>query len=336
MRKRTADRRLVFLVALLVAAAAQLLVVEFIRDQASGSGLGAALPEPEMTAEIVPLEVAKVPEEPEDVLDGQVVDLPEPPEPVEPPKEARFLNKVDTRTEKETKAPPAPRAKEQRAGRARVEKPSKIQSEHAKSQEPTEAPQPQEELELPTPRERSTPTEVGEHAPDEQKDPGEERRLLLPATSRANALANLQALSGETRSDDALMDVEEGDETSLNSRKFRYWDFFNRVKERVREHWRPQDVYRRRDPNGRIYGVQDRLTVLTVTLDDRGALQRLVTVKDSGAEFLDEEARRAFQAASPFPNPPVGLLDDSGKVTFQFGFLFEISTGRQRWFWKRL
>ena len=325
-----------FLVALIVAVAAQLLVVEFIREQASGSGLGAPIPQPEMTADLVELEVTKVPEPPEDILDGQVVDLPEPPEPVEPPKDARFLNKVDTRTEKETKARPSPRTKDKRAGRARVEKPSQVQSERAKSSEPTQAPEPQEEMELPEPREPSHPTEIGERAADEQKDPGKERRLLLPATSRANALANLQALAGETRSDDALMDVEEGDETHLNSRKFRYWDFFNRVKDRVREHWRPQDVYRRRDPNGRIYGVQDRLTVLTVTLDDSGALQRVVTVKDSGADFLDEEARRAFQAASPFPNPPVGLLDEAGQITFQFGFLFEISTGRQRWFWKRL
>ncbi|GMV43037.1 MAG: hypothetical protein AMXMBFR64_47530 [Myxococcales bacterium] len=325
-----------FLASLVVATAAQLLLVEFLREQATGGGLGPAVPAPkEMTVELAELAAVKPPEPP-DPLDGQVVDLPEPPEPVKPPEEAKFLNKVDTRTEKETKAPPSPKSKQSKAGKARVKEPSQVQSERATSPDPTQSPDAQQEMELPEPRDPSKPTEVGERSSDEQKDPGKERRLLLPGTSRENALANLQALAGETRSDDALMDVEEGSETSLNSRKFRYWDFFNRVKDRVREHWHPQDVYRRRDPHGRVYGVQDRLTVLTVTLDDRGALQRMVTVKDSGADFLDEEARRAFQAASPFPNPPVGLLDPSGQITFQFGFLFEISTGRQRWFWKRL
>lgn len=326
-----------FLGSLVVATLAQLVIVEFLREQASGSGLGGAVPAPtEMSLELPELAAVKIPDPPPDPLDGQVVDLPEPPEPVEPPKEAKYLNKVDTVAKKETKAPPSPKSKQSKAGRARVEKPSQVQSEKSTSSDPTKTPENQEEMALPEPRVRSRPTEVGEKSSEEQKEPGKERRLLLPGTSRENALANLQALSGETRSDDALMDVEEGETTSLNSRKFRYWDFFNRVKDRVREHWRPQEVYRRRDPNGRVFGVQDRLTVLTVTLDDRGALQRLVTVKDSGADFLDEEARRAFEAAAPFPNPPVGLLDPSGQITFQFGFLFEISTGRQRWFWKRL
>jgi hypothetical protein len=40
--------------------------------------------------------------------------------------------------------------------------------------------------------------------------------------------------------------------------------------------------------------------------------------------FLDDEAIAAFREASPFPNPPQGLLDETGRIRFQFGFFFEI------------
>jgi outer membrane biosynthesis protein TonB len=40
--------------------------------------------------------------------------------------------------------------------------------------------------------------------------------------------------------------------------------------------------------------------------------------------FLDDEAVHAFQLASPFPNPPQGLLEADGSIRFQFGFFFEI------------
>ena len=326
--------------ALVLALAVQIPVLLFLREQTRGSGLSDyPPPESDFTARIVPVQRAKIVEKPEepDVLDGQVVKVPEPEEEVEPPEETKHLSNANTKVEKETKARPSPATKHDRGGHARVEKPSAVQSPKSTSAEQTESKQEQKEMELPRPREKARPTELGEKPAFDELQRGRENSFLLPSTSSANALANLQALSGQFKSDDALLDVEEeADETMLDSRKFRYWDFFNRVKERVREHWRPQDVYRKRDPMGRVYGVKDRLTVLTVTLDDAGKLQRMTTVKDSGAEFLDEEARRAFQAAAPFPNPPVGLLDEYGQVTFQFGFLFEISSGRRHSFWKRL
>ena len=53
-------------------------------------------------------------------------------------------------------------------------------------------------------------------------------------------------------------DVDDGDETALNSKKWRFASFFNRVKHQVQEHWHPDEVYRRRDPNRLGHGQASR------------------------------------------------------------------------------
>jgi len=125
---------------------------------------------------------------------------------------------------------------------------------------------------------------------------------------------------------DALKDVDDGEETALNSKKWRFASFFNRVKHQVQEHWHPDEVYRRRDPNGSIYGRTSRLTIVRVQLKPNGRLANVELESPSGLEFLDDEALQAFRAAQPFPNPPAQLVDASdGLINFQFGFLFELS-----------
>lgn len=123
---------------------------------------------------------------------------------------------------------------------------------------------------------------------------------------------------------DALKDVEDGPETALNSKQWRFASFFNRVKHQVQEHWHPDEVYRRRDPSGAIYGRTSRLTIVRVHLKPDGKLANIALEQPSGLEFLDDEALQAFRAAQPFPNPPRQLVND-GLISFSFGFLFEIS-----------
>jgi TonB family protein len=123
---------------------------------------------------------------------------------------------------------------------------------------------------------------------------------------------------------DALKDIEDGPETALNSKQWRFASFFNRVKHQVQEHWHPDEVYRRRDPSGAIYGRTSRLTIVRVHLKPDGQLANIALEQPSGLEFLDDEALQAFRAAQPFPNPPRQLVND-GVISFSFGFLFEIS-----------
>jgi TonB family protein len=133
-----------------------------------------------------------------------------------------------------------------------------------------------------------------------------------------------RAISSGT--EDHLQDIDDGDETALNSKKWKFSVFFNRVKQQVREHWRPAEVYRRRDPTGAIYGSKDRYTLLRVQLKPDGSLANVVLETPSGVEFLDDEAIEAFKQAQPFPNPPPQLVEStSGMINFRFGFYFEIS-----------
>ena len=125
---------------------------------------------------------------------------------------------------------------------------------------------------------------------------------------------------------DHIEDVPKGEATLLNSREFKYATFFNRVKRGVSQHWGPRvgEEYRRRDPYGNIYGVEDRRTLVSVALDPKGELVGVDVVRSSGVQFFDQVAVESFRKASPFPNPPRGLVESDGKINFQFGFYFII------------
>lgn len=132
---------------------------------------------------------------------------------------------------------------------------------------------------------------------------------------------------------DALKDIDEGDETALNSKKWKFASFFNRVKKQVADHWHPEEAYRRRDPTGAVYGRQNRYTLLRVQLKPDGTLANLALEQPSGLEFLDDEAIEAFKQAQPFPNPPRQLLDGANVINFSFGFLFDLNGApKMRWF----
>jgi hypothetical protein len=126
---------------------------------------------------------------------------------------------------------------------------------------------------------------------------------------------------------DHLEGIDEGSETALNAKRWMYATFFNRVKERVRDHWKPAEEYQRRDPTGKIYGGEDRYTLLQVALKADGSLAKPpLVVHTCGLDFLDDTAVEAFKEAQPFLNPPRKLVEDGhGTVSFAFGFFFEVS-----------
>jgi hypothetical protein len=116
---------------------------------------------------------------------------------------------------------------------------------------------------------------------------------------------------------DHLADIEDGNETALNAKRWVYATFFNRIKERVRDHWKPAEEYQRRDPTGKIYGAEDRYTLLQVNLKADGSLSKVWVVHTCGLDFLDDTAVEAFKEAQPFINPPRKLVEDGhGIVNF--------------------
>lgn len=156
---------------------------------------------------------------------------------------------------------------------------------------------------------------AGDDSPGHVGQPG--THTLLPSNAVVDRLVGAAA--------NDHLDVDQGAGTYLNTREWKYAGFFNRVKQSVSQHWRPGDQLRLRDPTGQMYGSRDRYTLLTVTLDANGRLRDAFVEKSSGLDFLDVEAMKAFERATPFPNPPPGLVTADGTVRFQFGFMLELS-----------
>jgi TonB family protein len=150
--------------------------------------------------------------------------------------------------------------------------------------------------------------------------PGEAHPDLQPTDEMLN-----RAIARGSGSPDWLRDVDDGESTALNAKKFKYASFFNRVKRAVAQEWHPDVVYVRHDPSGNVYGNKDRVTVVRVHLRPDGTLASTTLLQTSGVEFLDEEGRDAFQRAQPFPNPPPQLVEADGLIHFNFGFIFELS-----------
>lgn len=250
----------------------------------------------------------------EEKWSGQIVDIPPPERESEPPKDARFLSRYNTKVEREQKA-------KVRGPKAKKGGPGEVASAGEPKKAPPGSPKGEERGILP-----------GREALLAKGDP-----LGTGLSFGGGGISGLSKSPGPGGdSDDALLGVDrEGDTTLVNSRSFKYWDFFQRVKERVRQEWNPVAVYRARDPYGEIYGTRDRLTILGVVLDKEGRIERLEVVRPSGLPFLDEEAIRAFREAAPFPNPPQGLADESGHIAFHFGFILDFSSSRARFFWQR-
>jgi TonB family protein len=133
--------------------------------------------------------------------------------------------------------------------------------------------------------------------------------------------------------EDALPQVDDGDDTALNAKKWRFASFFNRVKRQVAEHWHPEEVYRQSDPTGMIYGRKNRYTSLRIQLKPDGRLNKIAIEQPSGLDFLDDTAIEAFKEAAPFPNPPYQLIESNGLINFGFGFLFDLNgPAEMRWF----
>jgi len=138
--------------------------------------------------------------------------------------------------------------------------------------------------------------------------------------------ATLDKISGAAPNDH-LPNVEVGEGTFLSTREWKYASFFNRLKQKVGQHWHPNAVLQTRDASGQIYGSQDRYTLLSVKLNRSGQIVELQVAKSSGLRFLDDEAVAAFVRAAPFVNPPPNMFNGKEDIQFSFGFYLEISRG---------
>ena len=170
---------------------------------------------------------------------------------------------------------------------------------------------------------------VGPGAPGSAPgSPGEQRPLKLTLDQPIGASG---PIAGGPMPDD-LRGVEEGEGTFLNARSFKYAGFLNRVKETVGRVWTQKviDASGKRDPTGQLYSYKDRRTVVEFTLDRQGEITDVHVAASSGVQYLDEVAVDAFRVVQRFPNPPPGLITESGTVQLPFAFTLLAATGGLR------
>ncbi|MFP5519318.1 MAG: TonB family protein [Bdellovibrionia bacterium] len=159
-------------------------------------------------------------------------------------------------------------------------------------------------------------------------DPNEglqrEQEKNLPRQNGENG----QKGTGEvSRTDDYLRDVDQGLETLLNTREFKYYSYYNRIRKQLSQHWEGEVRARlsKLFKEGRAPAAtnQDRITKVIVVLNQAGTLVKVQILSDSGVRDLDEAAIEAFRAAAPFPNPPKGLIESDGTVKIRWDFVLE-------------
>ena len=263
---------------------------------------------------------------------GQFVSL-KAPEKEELPDKAKFLDQFNSKTEKETlkkesrgdggqpsvKQKPDLQKDQKNKPKKKKTAAQKKQKDHKKDQKKNK------ELEVKQDDIKNKwlqAEETGEQSESEIPSSDSE----VPNSLMVPNFENTRAVNGGTGVIDYLKDIDEGDKTLLNRKRSTHWAFFDKVKRSISHHWHPAKEYRSRDPFGQVYGIEDRLTVLDVTLKNDGSLHTYKIITPSGLKFMDKEAIKAVKYAQPFPNPPAGLLNEDGLLHFSFGFYFEISS----------
>jgi TonB family protein len=315
----------------------------------------------EQTEEEKQREEEKKKEEESKKAPGQVVDLAKPLF-EEHPDIANYVSEYDTKVDKESKkwgrehggaaagatAPPTPllpegtrpdarptreASKGGKPGPLAMRELERKSTMHGAQEAP---PPPDRDGEQPQQGERGAPTPLkrrgatGEAGDGRPRNNGSEGTPGMPGVPMKPNLQPTKdmlqtAIGRGAGSMDYLKDVDDGESTALNAKKWKHAPFFNRVKRQVADEWHPEMVYVRHDPNGNVYGVKDRVTMLRVHLTPDGKLAGWTILQSSGVDFLDDEAIDAFKKAAPFPNPPKDLVEADGQIHFNFGFIFELS-----------
>ncbi len=132
-----------------------------------------------------------------------------------------------------------------------------------------------------------------------------------------------------SQTDDYLKDVALGSRTLLRTREFVYYSYYSRMKKKLKHYWEPKVKVKMRkafSQGRRIAGVSDRITRLVIVLNRSGELTKVQVKNSSGFRELDEAGMESFREASPFPNPPKGLVDEFGEVKIHWDFVLETDT----------
>ncbi len=136
-----------------------------------------------------------------------------------------------------------------------------------------------------------------------------------------------QGSADVSQTNDYTKNVDKGLETLLNTREFKYYSYYNRIRRQLAQHWEGKvrekltKMFKERRAPANL--SDDKITKVIVILNSAGTLVTVQVVSDSGVRDLDDAAIEAFRAAAPFPNPPRGIIEQDGTVKIRWDFVLE-------------
>ncbi len=127
---------------------------------------------------------------------------------------------------------------------------------------------------------------------------------------------------GASATDDYLPDIAVGVNTLLNTKEYKFYGFFERIRERLTNVWQAKlrEEFDRVSQHGMAL-AGDHITKVQVKLDPKGALKSLSIVGASGISGFDQAATEAFRSAAPFPNPPTQMIESDESVSIRWDFV---------------
>lgn len=146
------------------------------------------------------------------------------------------------------------------------------------------------------------------------------------ASQQMKALGVESGVKGQTglaQNNDFVEDLPLGDVTKLNTKEYKYYGFYHRIRQRLEQHWGnslQEKVTQYRRGGGRFPASDHMMTSLQITMDKKGKILNVKVKGPSGLDVLDEAAVESFNKAGPFPNPPQGMLVN-GVIQIEWGFV---------------
>jgi len=125
---------------------------------------------------------------------------------------------------------------------------------------------------------------------------------------------------------DNLAKIEDDLMTRLNTKEYKYFGYYSRIKKQLNQWWVPnvQQKFTKMARQGRTIATEDnKVTKLVIILNDVGHLVNVQILAESGIRDLDDAAIEAFRSAAPFPNPPKGMIDSDGTVKIRWDCVVE-------------
>ena len=155
---------------------------------------------------------------------------------------------------------------------------------------------------------------------------GKEKTQTVSLSNLALPLDQPSKQNSEQGGAKELLPLPEGAETTLNTREFKFYSYYQRIRNQLEVSWTPllrqkiADLY----SSGRKIAIDhEHTTRLIVVLNRSGEIIRIQMIEESGTLALDQSAVEAFNEAGPFPNPPHGMIESTEEVHIPWDFVLK-------------